>query len=708
MKRNIRLKKNPFRNFFLYAVAFCCLTLSVIFFCISYMNNKEIQQKEAQDKADLIMGDFEEQLEMMEDIAFRIASNYEFQPFYFKENVAREIAMLEAFKQYQYYVTLTEEYFLYYGDDWIYRSSGHTLDLDIYLQTKSAEESERERFRNVLQELLEDPISQIKVEARVVPVFDEVYVFIPIKVNKGSELEKGILAFSIEKSALGRRFQVVGGIDKECITLYCKEGILYQEDIGIENKKNVIKVVSSDELYTMYFLPNKRYDIQNGLFWLLFLLVFADTFLVITVANIFAHKAYSPILGLTEKYRGKTAEQKEESDNALMELENMMESMVQSNIEAGLQIQKRQSILRNQFLCMLLEGSATLDVLTYLEKVDICLPGPLFCVISISFEENVTEEFLSGLQKELEQVPDAEEAEYVYTICSYPKKLINAICSYETEDQKNELAEIICEVAEGFGHKLEEGIGNSYNSLTNLPASWLESMDEIHNKLNHDKSQESIYDYERTRWIYEALETGNEEESLRRFNSYIEQLNKKPMSLLVQQYIMVNFLGELGKLGKKYQLELSKKNISMLISAKNMKDFEIAGKNAIHDFCEKLNSSKNQMKEEESLKIFEYIREHFTEYDLSQEKVAADLNVSTAAVRQAVMTHTGKMYKDYLIQLRIDYAKELLIREDIQVAEVCERVGYGNVSHFIKLFREMTGLTPSKFRRDCSIRQRVK
>ena len=32
---------------------------------------------------------------MMEDVSLRIASNYEFHPYYFKQNVARELSMLE-------------------------------------------------------------------------------------------------------------------------------------------------------------------------------------------------------------------------------------------------------------------------------------------------------------------------------------------------------------------------------------------------------------------------------------------------------------------------------------------------------------------------------------------------------------------------------------------------------------------------------------
>ena len=41
----------------------------------------------------------------------------------------------------------------------------------------------------------------------------------------------------------------------------------------------------------------------------------------------------------------------------------------------------------------------------------------------------------------------------------------------------------------------------------------------------------------------------------------------------------------------------------------------------------------------------------------------------------------------------------LLCQEDISVADLCGKVGYGNVSYFIKLFREITGVTPAKYRK---------
>ena len=55
-------------------------------------------------------------------------------------------------------------------------------------------------------------------------------------------------------------------------------------------------------------------------------------------------------------------------------------------------------------------------------------------------------------------------------------------------------------------------------------------------------------------------------------------------------------------------------------------------------------------------------------------------------------------YKEYLTKLRIEEAKKLLVQEEISVNDVCQRVGYINVSYFIKIFQKYTGVTPTRYR----------
>lgn len=58
---------------------------------------------------------------------------------------------------------------------------------------------------------------------------------------------------------------------------------------------------------------------------------------------------------------------------------------------------------------------------------------------------------------------------------------------------------------------------------------------------------------------------------------------------------------------------------------------------------------------------------------------------------------------EYLLAWRMAVAKELLRREDIGLAEVAERVGYGSASAFSAAFSRHVGQPPSRFARDAEI-----
>jgi AraC-like DNA-binding protein len=52
----------------------------------------------------------------------------------------------------------------------------------------------------------------------------------------------------------------------------------------------------------------------------------------------------------------------------------------------------------------------------------------------------------------------------------------------------------------------------------------------------------------------------------------------------------------------------------------------------------------------------------------------------------------------YLQRRRIDEAQSLLRRTNLSITEVGNTIGLGDPSHFTRMFREQTGLTPTAFR----------
>jgi AraC-like DNA-binding protein len=58
----------------------------------------------------------------------------------------------------------------------------------------------------------------------------------------------------------------------------------------------------------------------------------------------------------------------------------------------------------------------------------------------------------------------------------------------------------------------------------------------------------------------------------------------------------------------------------------------------------------------------------------------------------------GTTIENYYIAQRIERAKELLIYEDLSLAEIADALHYSSSSHFSNQFKKITGLTPAYFR----------
>lgn len=94
-----------------------------------------------------------------------------------------------------------------------------------------------------------------------------------------------------------------------------------------------------------------------------------------------------------------------------------------------------------------------------------------------------------------------------------------------------------------------------------------------------------------------------------------------------------------------------------------------------------------------------YLRFHLSESDLSLKKIAQELGVNASYLSQQFNRETGKRLTEYLAELRVEEAKQLLRSSDtMTVSRVATAVGYSDVNYFSRIFRKYTGKTPTEFR----------
>ena len=60
---------------------------------------------------------------------------------------------------------------------------------------------------------------------------------------------------------------------------------------------------------------------------------------------------------------------------------------------------------------------------------------------------------------------------------------------------------------------------------------------------------------------------------------------------------------------------------------------------------------------------------------------------------------TGITISEYIVQTRMEKAKELLRFTNMSVASICEQVGYADVKSFTRNFKKSTGMKPSEYRK---------
>jgi len=93
----------------------------------------------------------------------------------------------------------------------------------------------------------------------------------------------------------------------------------------------------------------------------------------------------------------------------------------------------------------------------------------------------------------------------------------------------------------------------------------------------------------------------------------------------------------------------------------------------------------------------QYIKKHYTEH-ITLSDVADNVYVSQWHLSKLINGHLGQSFFDIVNGLRIEKAKELLAIPSMKVHEIALEMGYGDVAHFSKNFKKLTGLSPMEYR----------
>lgn len=209
-----------------------------------------------------------------------------------------------------------------------------------------------------------------------------------------------------------------------------------------------------------------------------------------------------------------------------------------------------------------------------------------------------------------------------------------------------------------------------------------------------------FYTFEQEKRIIQYLRQGEFESIRSILEDIVTQIKNSPVSLEVIRCVYfwiintaVKSQAELGITGIEYEVFLqSMMNKGSIDEVYN----EVCKFYA--KICEQVNMAKNSKNYELKQNVLKYVSDNYCDSSLSVEMTAHAFSLSTSYMGRFFKEQFGRNFVDYLNEIRLVKAKELLSNTDMTIGKIAEETGYNSIYNFTRVFKRYENITPSQFR----------
>jgi len=84
---------------------------------------------------------------------------------------------------------------------------------------------------------------------------------------------------------------------------------------------------------------------------------------------------------------------------------------------------------------------------------------------------------------------------------------------------------------------------------------------------------------------------------------------------------------------------------------------------------------------------------------ISVPEIAAELEISAGHLSRVFKAVTGQTLVSYITKMKVEYVKELLEADKMNIAEAAQAAGFNEPKYLSRIFKQVTGMTPSEYRK---------
>ena len=638
----------------------------------------EVYQARLAQTADYI----ERQLSTMEDIRLDVKTRLPFQPFYLNRQKTNEFELLDAFSRYAGFSPWIEEYYLWYQDDGKVFGTRSTYSERIFFQ-RVMKGLSAERMTEALPEagkmLFQVPETRPDTLMIALPFY-----FGTARIPTG----RCTLIFLVKLAQLRQTIWQMTGqpFDSGFALEYEGQTVLStltaERTLSGQGTKEKARVVIEEPSIAGL---ERLGSFERLMIWIVVLAVLLGT----AIAVYAAWRSYQPIRKLYAKYGGS-----QKPSNELQTLEDLLSNSLKRNSFSQKQIEEQmeqldlqQSWLKQQLVMMLITGNDSPVVKELIQKMGFEMSHAHFALCFLYLQGDEGDR--TGLVRSIEDFSDEECTLYAAELQENREYIV--LMNFQEEEQCRELLELLSDSLESRNLSVRVQWIRTCSQLNEIASAAIETLNTPPVALAVDNAEAEEEDA--LEQMAALTESGSTSQALALLETMIAQTENRYPSYLMRIYMLNRLVQQMMTLASREGVTLPPKS-----PGQDPDSVRETLEQLVRALCRK-GAQRSSAEKPEGGKTAAYVREHCLDGDISLSSTAEALGISTQQVSRLLRMEVDMTFKEYLLHLRMSAAQDFLREEGLSIAETAGRVGYFNISHFIKCFKAYTGMTPGEWKK---------
>ncbi|WP_313509407.1 response regulator [Enterococcus sp.] len=257
-------------------------------------------------------------------------------------------------------------------------------------------------------------------------------------------------------------------------------------------------------------------------------------------------------------------------------------------------------------------------------------------------------------------------------------------------------------------------LGNAFHKIDQLRSSYLQVKEKSRGQYFFYKRQRLVFEHELfpyltserfdTKKFLRALLDNNFLLGIARIEEFFNEMiisNVEP-GVLKQQAGSI-FYTLLSRLEEEFPNEAAFSQIKHqflreVATVRYLEDFSDLLLKTIEAIREQLTPLSPLDEDDLLVSIQRFIHDNYMK-SLSLSELADTFHFSYTYLSAFLSSKLTMSFSDYLKNIRLEKAKELLVKSDLNLSEISQAIGYSDISYFSRIFKKEFQMTPSKYRR---------